>query len=622
MKIDTNTITFPTESTGEATGKATGEVTQSINPGVDYESIVFDEQQPKPTSFKSFAPSFNPVEIAGRVGARIGKAHTEQAIQHIQWRPLKESSDKERDIQFMSDYTGLDKTDIGNHYQTLKFLTDLAQKGPAYAGVELGKKVDPITTEGVLEAVMTPVIVAAALANPVGTAAGLALFTALDMLVPTDQFIPKDEEGNVKDESQAASIRVLGMIVKGAVVGGVHKKMTAAQNKYHATKILSRYGLEKLKENKMQAEITLKAEQLEAIRLKDSEIINAAKDKRSVKQGKAARNEVNDIKRKLYNNDEIGQRNPALLRQSREEVVAEINALEAKNGKIRNKHQQIRHDVQKQLIQDNPVLNRLGLTPEKIETALNNKMDIKIPAEKLIEVGLEKKSDLKIIQQVLAPEKKVEVVKGEVLQGEVLQGEMVTGEGVVGIKGVVEKPILRPKTENAKTSGLAESIEAKAIEKGIIEKGAARLAEYEGVKLKEQAKMGADLVNTGMDNLRATIRGEEPLPKGMTNFSAILAAEAQLAKKPNADLAYDLANSPLVTAVSEAASELSSGQYRVQDSATLRLQKIKKARIDKAEGLTKETTQTIRKKLKVEVEKNNLSKVEQNWDKFLDEIKC
>jgi hypothetical protein len=195
------------------------------------------------------------------------------------------------------------------------------------------------------------------------------------------------------------------------------------------------------------------------------------------------------------------------------------------------------------------------------------------------------------------------------------------GSSSEGLAQVSDSSVKTP-TDKSKTSGLAKSIEAKAIEQGIIEKGAADLAEFEGVKLKEQAKMGADLVNTGIDNLRATIRGEKPLPEGMTNFSAILAAEEALLKNPNKDLAYDLANSPLVTAVSEAASELSSGQGRIQDSATFRLQQVKKHRIKKAETLTKETPQTIRKAIRKEVKKNNLSKAEQKWDKFLDEIKC
>ena len=638
MNIDTNSIVFPQESPQTPGGESGG---KTLAPPIDYDSITFAEGEAPKFSFmekvqNAVTPdllrraSFDPVKIAGQVGAELGKEKGKEDFDAIEWNPMKGIKNKSRDSQLLSQITGIDQADIENNYEPLKFAYNLIKPmgGPAQAGAEVGKRVDPVTAEGVVNALMTPVIVGAAIANPIGTAAGLAMFTALDHLIPTEMFIPKDEKGEFKDKSQAASIRLLGMIVKGAIVGGIHKKVSSkikqvkqAKAEYksgvrkEAIDLMSVYGKEKLKASGMEAEVVIKPAELVKLQEAKPVISQAQKDatvKRLEKQGKNVKNEVADIKRKLYENESIGKRDESLIRQAKEEVIAEIDALEAKNGKIRNRHQQVRYKLKQEL----SLTKNLGIDPQVIETAIKNNMSVKIPAEKLVEVGLKNESEFLGIQEVLAPAKKAEPKPTETVT--------VAPEGtkVVTKAVAVEKPVTRPKTDKAQTSGLAKSIEAKAVEQGLIEKGVADLAEFEGVKLKEQAKMGADLVNTGMDNLRATIRGEEPLPAGMTNFTAILAAEAHLKAKPNADLAFDLANSRLVTAVSEAASELASGQMRVQDSATFRLQKIKKHRIKKAETLTKETPQSVRNAIRKEAKKNNLTKKEQSWDKFLDEIKC
>jgi len=108
----------------------------------------------------------------------------------------------------------------------------------------------------------------------------------------------------------------------------------------------------------------------------------------------------------------------------------------------------------------------------------------------------------------------------------------------------------------------------------------------------------------------------------MRGSSLIVATEEYLKKNPNVDLAYELANSPLVTEVSESASELGLMQNREQDSATARLQELKKFREKKAERGTKKTKGDVIKKIKQETAKTNLSKEDLTWNKFLNEIVC
>ena len=104
---------------------------------------------------------------------------------------------------------------------------------------------------------------------------------------------------------------------------------------------------------------------------------------------------------------------------------------------------------------------------------------------------------------------------------------------------------------------------------------------------------------------------------------ALLSAMEDLAKTTNdVNLMYELANSPMATKISESASEVSLARMREKDSATVKLQEIRKAREAKAEKrLPKETRNAI-KSLKAETEKVNLSKEDLQWDKFLNEITC
>ncbi len=435
MKIDTESIVFPQAEASEGT--------QTIAPPIDYDSITFADGESPRFSFmekvqNAFTPDairrsgFNPIQLAGQIGLEVSKKQTQENVEDIEFVPLKSSKNKERDSRLLSDITGIDQADIEKNYETLKFVYNLVKpNGAIEAGSELAQRIDPITSEGVINTVMTPAIVAAAIANPIGTAGGLAMFTALDHIIPTDVFIPKNPDGTVKDKSQAAAIRMLGMIVKGAIVGGIHKKVSnkiEAHKEYKAgvqqdaAKIFSDYGREKLKANGMEAEVVITPEQLtklqeakpvktqtqidaEAKRLKKAEKLTKNQQTEIDVKAKA---ELESVKHQLYSGKKVVKGYPEeVIRQAKDEVLAEINALEAKDGKIRNRLQQVRHDLKQEL----SLANKLGVEPQVIETAIENGMSIKIPAEKLVEVGLKNEGELLAIQEVLAPEKKVGVKK-------------------------------------------------------------------------------------------------------------------------------------------------------------------------------------------------------------------
>lgn len=173
--------------------------------------------------------------------------------------------------------------------------------------------------------------------------------------------------------------------------------------------------------------------------------------------------------------------------------------------------------------------------------------------------------------------------------------------------------------DELKSSKIGKSIEAKAIETGLT-KGFPETAGYDATTFKEQAEKAAELFDSGIDNARAVIRGDEPLPEGLKGEAVIAAAEEYLIENPNAEMAEELANSPLVTANSESAQGLSLSRMRTPDSATAKLQQLKQKLIEAAGG--KDKIAKARAKAKAAVNKVLLPKEDLQWNSFIDSITC
>jgi len=171
----------------------------------------------------------------------------------------------------------------------------------------------------------------------------------------------------------------------------------------------------------------------------------------------------------------------------------------------------------------------------------------------------------------------------------------------------------------SKTSGVAKSIEAKAIEQGLIDKGFDQLAEFNGTTFKEQADL---MAKADVEDLKKIVRGEMPMPSEYRSAAVISTLEDIAKKTGDASLMADLANSDLASNISTGASELSLARMREKDSATMKLQEIKKAREARMEKTKSKELRKTAKSAKTETEKVNLSADEQSWDKFLEGIQC
>lgn len=171
-------------------------------------------------------------------------------------------------------------------------------------------------------------------------------------------------------------------------------------------------------------------------------------------------------------------------------------------------------------------------------------------------------------------------------------------------------------------SKIGQSINQKAIDAKLTE-GFAQTALYDKVTIADQAAQATQLVNGDLDKARAIIRGEEPLPGNLKGVSLVTAMEEHIKQNPNGDLAYELANSPLVSATSGAAQELRLAAERTPDSATAALQQIKDATVKQAGGPAEVATRA--KAVKAALPESTgvlLPKEELSWERFLEGIQC
>lgn len=177
--------------------------------------------------------------------------------------------------------------------------------------------------------------------------------------------------------------------------------------------------------------------------------------------------------------------------------------------------------------------------------------------------------------------------------------------------------------ENKTPSKIAQSINQKAVDAGLT-KNFSNLAGYDKITIADQAAKSSDLVTNHLQDARAIIRGEKPLPDGLKGTALITAMEEHIKANPNADLSYELANSPLVSGTSHAAQELRLAAEREPDSATAKLAEMKQKLVEKAGGekaVAKQRASVI-KQLREATQKVNLTKEELSWEKFIKEVTC
>lgn len=171
-------------------------------------------------------------------------------------------------------------------------------------------------------------------------------------------------------------------------------------------------------------------------------------------------------------------------------------------------------------------------------------------------------------------------------------------------------------------SKIATSIERKAIEQGLTKKFD-NLAGYDKYTIKDQTEKALKTMSN-FDEARQIIRGEKPLPERLRGTFLVSAMEDYLKRNPDAQLSYELANSPLVSATSYAAGELRAAAEREPDSFAARIADLRKNR--EAQVKTK-YGKSVDKAMKDEVNKiqsevKKKAPTKQDWGSFIQSIQC
>lgn len=175
------------------------------------------------------------------------------------------------------------------------------------------------------------------------------------------------------------------------------------------------------------------------------------------------------------------------------------------------------------------------------------------------------------------------------------------------------------------TSKVGESIARKTLEQKL-EDSYGETAGYDKITIADQARRVEELLTTDIERARRVLNGEEALPEGMRGSALIKGMEEYALKTGDAELAFELANSPLVAETSIFAQEMRILAERTPDSATAQLRSVKKAREEAAkEALRRgqtlfEVTKNAKRELKEAVEKSRPTK--ETWSSFIDSIKC
>lgn len=170
-------------------------------------------------------------------------------------------------------------------------------------------------------------------------------------------------------------------------------------------------------------------------------------------------------------------------------------------------------------------------------------------------------------------------------------------------------------------SKIGRSIEQKAVENRLT-RGFEGVAGYDKITIADQAQRATKLFENPEEALKV-IKGETKLPEGLRGTALITAAEDHILKTGDAKMAFELANSPLVSETSAAAQELRLAAERAPDSLAAKLQDLKKTRenaVKEKYGSVTKAKAKVKKVIKSELAKNPIKP--KDFADFIETLKC
>jgi len=150
---------------------------------------------------------------------------------------------KAQNIYALSEVAGLPLGEVNKNYEILRHSVKVTGITP-----DLDRK-------EYMQMVMLPAVAAGAVTNPIGTAAGLIAFGALDKAIPTQKFTDYLNKQGVREDVTAV-IDLADFVGKSMIVGGIFHK---------APKLAESFLKQKITDYKMPETLTLSAEQIKDI---------------------------------------------------------------------------------------------------------------------------------------------------------------------------------------------------------------------------------------------------------------------------------------------------------------------------------------------------------------------
>lgn len=179
------------------------------------------------------------------------------------------------------------------------------------------------------------------------------------------------------------------------------------------------------------------------------------------------------------------------------------------------------------------------------------------------------------------------------------------------------KPTSVPPKTGGVVSNVAKDIQTKAIETGLTD-SFKDLATYERRTIKEQAQKISDLITADPTELGRIVRGEKPVPDGISPTYLVTAVDKYARQTQDPHLLQDLVSSRLTGDVSTHGSELRMAAERDQSSAMQALKDLQSTR-EAAQATRGRSVKSEVASAKSFIQRAHTPKT---WEEFVGSIEC
>lgn len=453
---------------------------------------------------------------------------------------------KAQNVYALSEVTGLNLKDTFNNYDLLRRSSKVTGMTPDLESREY------------TAIALTPFIAAGAIANPVGTAAGLLAYSALDKAFPSEKIVSGIEKGIGGELSSSAktTIDLLDFLGKGMIVGGVFEK---------APKLAEGFIKNKLVEYNMSKDLTFSKEQV----------------------------------RDIFQTGKLTTADEQSLFGSLNLTGPELRVALQEGVKISVPPEKLVSLVDKPIWAKIKSVFGMESNPEVLKTT----------------AGQPTKAVSGLIEGQVTPE--VPILTPKEAQPAIIPSEI--SQTTINQPTEGKLPLIQGEGQT-KTRGLAKGVEAKAIQNKLTDTFGS-LPEYQTVNMKDQATKAQDFLIKDPEKAKRIAMGQELAPQDILPESLFVAVENKAVKEGDVNTLRDLATSSGLTAEATTMGQrLRTLAERSPDSPVTAIKEVSKAREQRigkeSKKLHKSEISSIREHIK------KVAPTKEDWTSFIRSIQC